>query len=52
MNSSVSSLSDGDNTKKNKPSENGIHEDMNNNVFEANEDNILNDALYVYDYVN
>jgi len=25
---------------------------MNDNVFEANEANILKDALYVYDYIN
>jgi hypothetical protein len=25
---------------------------MNYNVFESNEENILNDAEYVYDYIN
>jgi len=30
----------------------GIHRKMNENVFEANETNILKDALYVYDYIN
>ena len=36
------------NSNFNKP----IHEPYNENVFEANEDNVLNDALYVYDYIN
>lgn len=29
-----------------------IHEQFRENVFEANEENILTDALYVYDYIN
>lgn len=29
-----------------------IYEQWREDVFEANEDNILNDAVYVYDYVN
>lgn len=28
------------------------HEQFRDNIFEANEDNILSDALYVYDYIN
>lgn len=28
------------------------YEPHNDNVFEANEENILDDALYVYDYLN
>jgi hypothetical protein len=28
------------------------HEPYNENVFEANEENILDDAEYVYDYLN
>lgn len=30
----------------------GIHEQYNDLVFEANEENILDDALYAYDYIN
>ena len=29
-----------------------VHEAYNENVFESNEENILDDALYVYDYLN
>jgi len=29
-----------------------IHEEYKETVFEANEDSVLNDAVYVYDYVN
>lgn len=29
-----------------------MHELLGDNVFEANEENILEDALYVYDYIN
>ena len=29
-----------------------IHEKENDNVFESNEKNILDDALYIYDYIN
>lgn len=28
------------------------HEQFKQNVFEANEENILSDALYIYDYIN
>lgn len=28
------------------------HEMFTENIFEANEENILSDALYVYDYIN
>lgn len=31
---------------------NGVHEPYNDHVFESNEENILDDALYVYDYIN
>lgn len=31
---------------------NGIHESYNETVFDSNEENILDDALYVYDYLN
>jgi abhydrolase domain-containing protein 17 len=29
-----------------------MHEQYNDQVFEANEENILDDALYAYDYIN
>lgn len=32
--------------------ENGIYEPFNETVFDSNEENILDDALYVYDYLN
>ena len=50
----LSSLSDSDGYEE-SISENPympIHEQFRENVFEANEENILTDALYVYDYIN
>ena len=32
--------------------EHGPYEDYNETVFETNEENILDDALYAYDYIN
>jgi abhydrolase domain-containing protein 17 len=29
-----------------------MHEPYRDNVFESNEENILDDAIYVYDYIN
>lgn len=39
-----------ENEKNNKTK--SIHEEMTQNVFESNEENILDHAMYVYDYIN
>lgn len=49
LNSSISSL---DETKEFDPKKDDIYEPYRESVFESNEENILDDAVYVYDYIN
>ena len=48
-NSSISSL---DENKDFDPKKDDIYEPYRESVFESNEENILDDAVYVYDYIN
>ena len=51
-NESLNSEGNNESDDEKEVTQNGIHEPYNETVFDSNEENILDDALYVYDYLN